>query len=213
MTVFESAVAAASPTGPVEAVAAIKSAMFRKSALRKTAAESLMAPVTATSPVARTAVEPAAIVAVEPWAGADENAADKPIGPIVTVRSASIRSVIVIAIETIWWTVRVIAGVSETDANSDTNLSLRGRNCEKNCYKTQNCKHRKISQITHLFSPEGSGVPGTRQTCMPQTGAHLYNLENAEKLRSQFVAKAHIFLQQILQIPCFVETRGERRVP
>jgi hypothetical protein len=168
MTVFESASAAAREAGPIEAGTALKSAMSRKSALCKASAESGTAPVTVASPIARTTVVRAAIMAVEPWAGADENASHKPIGPIVTVRSASIRSVIVIAIETIRWTVRVIAGVSETDANSDTNLSLRGRNCEKNCYKTQNCKHRKISQITHLFSPEGSGVPGTRQTCMPQ---------------------------------------------
>lgn len=172
MTVFESASAAARETGSIKAGSALKSATSRKSALCKTAAESRTARITAPSPVAGTAIEPAAIVPVEPWPGTDENAADKPIGAVVTVRSASIRRIIVIAVETIRWTVSVIAGVSETDANPNTNLSLRGRNCEKNCYKTQNCKHREISQMTHLFSPEGSGVPGTRQTCMPQTGAH-----------------------------------------
>jgi len=58
-----------------------------------------------------------AIVTVEPGAGSDKDAAVEPLGTVITVRSAVVRSVVIVAIGAAW-----------CYADADGNLSLCGWN-------------------------------------------------------------------------------------
>jgi len=66
------------------------------------------------------------IAAVIPRAGANEQAAGKPIRTVIAVRSASIRIVSVIAVSTHWWAIRNRRAIG-TNTYSNRNLCMRVR--------------------------------------------------------------------------------------
>jgi len=116
--------------------------------------------VAATVVCPRPAIVAATIVTVEPGTSADEEAVHKPIGAVVTVGSASIRIVIVVAVRAdgsgaVHWT---------ADADRDTHLGVRI--AAKN--EKQQAKQSCVLEIAHLITCSGQadragaagGLPG-----------------------------------------------------
>jgi hypothetical protein len=83
-----------------------------------------------------------AVRAVEPRAGSEKHPADKPIWPVISVRSAIVRGVVEIPVRT---------HGSHSDVYSDGNLGLcRRYTAQKASYK--NCESKR-TDFDHGFSP------------------------------------------------------------
>ena len=138
-------------TAAVETIAAVKAAItaaetFPTAESAITATETFVAVVAAASVeamavIAATTVEAAAIVAaVEPWAGADEDAADEVVRAIVAVGRAGVR---IVAVVTVGADRR--GAVNWAYADADANLRVgAARRGEK-----QNSQQCTIFQVTH----------------------------------------------------------------
>jgi hypothetical protein len=71
------------------------------------------------TPVEASSVKPTpSVVAMKPWAGADEQASRKPVGPVVPVGRASIRVIAIVAIRADW-RVSVSVPVPWADPNAN----------------------------------------------------------------------------------------------
>jgi hypothetical protein len=99
-----------------------------------TAAVSISAP-----PVEAAAIATESITTAEPGTSSDKEAASEIVRPVVTVRSTSVGVIPVVAVLTSRRPISRI-GRGITDANPDTNLSLRGLNAHR---KKQNQKKAK----------------------------------------------------------------------
>jgi hypothetical protein len=89
-------------------------------------------------------------VAVEPWAGTDEDAAGEPLRAVITVRSTVVGGGAVVA-------VRAFGG----DANVDADLGLgrgRGSYSETSCSNSRQCKYGKFMHHSPLGTLEGDRV-------------------------------------------------------
>jgi hypothetical protein len=83
--------------------------------------------------------------AAEPWAGADEDAADEPVRAVETVRRAGIGVIRVVAVGTD----RRGADVTRTHANTNRDLRFRRRSREEH----KGAQQSQIFEITHFRYP------------------------------------------------------------
>jgi len=95
------------------------------------------APVVATSPT----------ISVVPGTGADEDAVREPVRPIVSVRRARVRRVIIVAIRTSGWSADISGAKSHAHTHSNLRLRLDQRK------RHQHTQQQKIFKVAHCSSP------------------------------------------------------------
>jgi hypothetical protein len=90
--------------------------------------------------------------AVKPWTGADEDSAGKPLRAIISVRRASIRSDVIVAVRAAW---------SNSDIDADLSLCRLGRCCnQKTTSCCSECKGLKsVHNSPHLLG--GGTIPAS----------------------------------------------------
>jgi len=89
--------------------------------------------------------EAAPVEAVEPGAGANEDAIHEPVGSIVAVGSAAVRIIAIVPVRADW---RWCINRPDADSDSHAHLRLRGSPAEQ----SENSEQDSVFKVSHCFS-------------------------------------------------------------
>ena len=126
---------------------AVKSTACEAARCRR-ASDKPTTPDVASSVVARTAVEPAAVIAMEPGTGTDEDAICEPIRSVVAVGSAGVRVIAVVTVGTDGGgSINGAVNRPNAEPHADAHLRLGSSGAKE----SQNSKQNSVFEVSHKF--------------------------------------------------------------